>query len=223
MEDGGTVGIDWAYDKGTRVGRPQRTSTKSKPILLLAPGLGGGSHNLYTIALVRAARRSGFKVGTMLFRGADELPITSGKLSYSGCWQDCKTIIDYVHSKYVSVERRERMYAYGCSMGAQILALYMIKMGKKACEKLDGALIYGTPWSTSRGAEFFYKNALGLYQKAIGINLSENIRKKQLPQMRPYMSDEDYAHYDAVLKSNWSGMKAMDEHIFPKMFGYADT
>lgn len=163
LEDGGTVGIDWAYDKGTRVGRPQRTSTKSKPILLMAPGLGGGSHNLYTIALVRAARRSGFKVGTMLFRGADNLPITSGKLSYSGCWQDCKAIIEYVHSKYVSVERRERMYAYGCSMGAQILALYMIKEGKKACEKLDGALMYGTPWSTAKGADFFYKNALGLY------------------------------------------------------------
>ena len=87
LEDGGTVGIDWAFDKGTRNGRPKRSAgTKSKPILLLAPGLGGASDNLYTIALVRAARRSGFKVGTMLFRGSKNLPITSGKLSYSGAW-----------------------------------------------------------------------------------------------------------------------------------------
>ena len=118
LEDGGTVGINWAYDKGTKNGRPKRTSTKSKPILLLAPGLGGGSDNLYTIALVRHARRAGFKVGTIMFRGADGLPITSGKVSYSGAWQDCKVILEYVRNKYVSSERRERMYAYGCSLGA---------------------------------------------------------------------------------------------------------
>ena len=134
LEDGGTAGIDWSYDKGTRIGRPQRSdNTKSKPILLLAPGLGGASDNLYTIALVRAARRSGFKIGTILFRGSKDLPITSGKISYSGAWQDCKAVLEYVRSKYVCEEKRERMYAYGCSLGAQILALYMIKEGKKAC------------------------------------------------------------------------------------------
>lgn len=178
LEDGGTVGIDWARDKGTKVGRPRREAgTKSKPILLLAPGLGGASDNLYSIALVRAARRSGFKVGTMLFRGADGVPITSGKLSYSGAWEDCKAIVEYVHNRYVSTDKNERMYAYGCSLGAQILANYLTKEGKKACRVLDGVALYGTPWSTSKGSEFFYKNCFGLYQKAIGLNLCENIRK----------------------------------------------
>ena len=224
LEDGGTVGIDWARDKGTKVGRPRREpGTKSKPILLLAPGLGGASNNLYTIALVRAARRSGFKVGTMLFRGSDGLPITSGKLSYSGAWEDCKAIVEYAHRRYVSTEKSERMYAYGCSLGAQILALYMIKEGRNACRFLDGAVLYGTPWSTSKGADFFYKNAFGLYQKAIGLNLSENIRKKQLPKMKPYLSEEDYAHYEKALQENWQGMQVLDEHIFPRMFGYAST
>ena len=41
--------------------------------------------------------------------------------------------------------------------------------------------------------------------------------------MKAYMSEEDYAHYEAVLKSNWSGMKALDEQILPRMFGYADA
>lgn len=47
-EDGGTLGIDWAYDKNTGTSRPGRVNGKVQPILLLAPGLGGGSRNLYT-------------------------------------------------------------------------------------------------------------------------------------------------------------------------------
>lgn len=223
LDDGGTVGIDWACDSDSLTGRPLCDDSKNKPILLLAPGLGGGARNLYTMALVRAARRAGFKVGTMLFRNADGLPITSGKLSYSGSWQDCKAMIDYVHAKYVRVERQERLYAYGCSLGANILALYMIREGTRARQKLDGAFLYGTPWSAAKGAEFLYNNAFGVYQKVIGLALNEDIRKNQLPQMKPYMSESDYEHYKSVVSSNWSGLKPLDEHVFVKMFGYADT
>ena len=37
-EDGGTLGVDWAYCNDTRIGRP---STGQKPILLMSPGMGG--------------------------------------------------------------------------------------------------------------------------------------------------------------------------------------
>lgn len=65
--DGGTVGIAWAYDKGTKNGRPTGKRDQ-KPILLLCPGLGGGIYNMYTWALLRYARRRGYKVGTVYFR-----------------------------------------------------------------------------------------------------------------------------------------------------------
>ena len=51
LEDGGTVGIDWACDKGSKIGRPQRSNSKSRPILILLPGLGGASDNLYTVSV----------------------------------------------------------------------------------------------------------------------------------------------------------------------------
>ena len=154
LEDGGTVGIDWACDKGSKIGRPQRTNSKSKPILILLPGLGGASDNLYTVSLVKAARRSGFKVGTALFRGSKGLPITSDKLSYSGAWQDCKAILEYARNKYVSNEKNERIYAYGCSLGANILALYLIREGINANKVIDGAVLYGTPWSAAKGGAY---------------------------------------------------------------------
>ena len=40
-EDGGTLAIDWTYEHGTKLSRPDQS--KGKPLLLLAPGLGGGT------------------------------------------------------------------------------------------------------------------------------------------------------------------------------------
>lgn len=53
-EDGGTVGIDWTCDIGSKSGRPT-SQDKNKPILILAPGLGGSSMNFYITALNKAA------------------------------------------------------------------------------------------------------------------------------------------------------------------------
>lgn len=50
-KDGGTMGVDWYIDKDGE-GRPSRLSgSRAKPLLLLVPGLGGGSNNLYTHSL----------------------------------------------------------------------------------------------------------------------------------------------------------------------------
>mmetsp|Transcript_22604 Transcript_22604/g.27958 ORF Transcript_22604/g.27958 Transcript_22604/m.27958 type:complete len:258 (-) Transcript_22604:135-908(-) len=162
----------------------------------------------------------------MVFRGSESLPLTSGKICYSGSWEDCKTLIEHVHNTYLAKERqagkKARLYAYGCSLGAQILGLYLIKEKSAACKYLDGAILYGTPWSTFKGEKFFYENAFGFYQKVIGLTLSATVRKELLPQLRKYVSEEDYEFYKRVLETNWSGLKAFDEHIFPRMFGYAN-
>ena len=64
--DGGTVGVAWSYCKdGT--GKPNGKHGQ-KPILLLAPGLGGRIDNLYTTAILVYARSRGYKVGTIYFR-----------------------------------------------------------------------------------------------------------------------------------------------------------
>ena len=44
-EDGGTVGIDWVG------GVPDPGQANKKPILLVFPGLGGGSQNLYCTSM----------------------------------------------------------------------------------------------------------------------------------------------------------------------------
>ena len=47
LPDGGTIGIDWDGK------RPDPNVTPEKPVLVICPGLGGDSRNLYSLALVQ--------------------------------------------------------------------------------------------------------------------------------------------------------------------------
>ena len=158
--DGGTFGLDWDGPI------PSMDEPLNKPLMILVPGLGGASDNLYTLALVQQARKAGFKVVTVLFRGSKGVPITSGKLSYSACWQDLEEIFQVIDRKYCRDERgnkRVRVYTYGISLGANILALYLGKVGEKACDFIDAAALYATPWSILKGHRWFFDNFFGLY------------------------------------------------------------
>lgn len=100
--DGGTMGISWYVDK-EGVGRPSKdlTRSKNKPVLLLYPGLGGGVNNLYTHTLAKAATKEGYKCGVVLFRCAEDIPITSFRVTCSTSENDASEVIDYVYQNYI--------------------------------------------------------------------------------------------------------------------------
>ena len=110
--DGSTVGVAWCVHKG--VGKPQSSNEKAiDPILLLAPGLGGKIHRFYMMSMYWYARSRGFKVGFVLYRNSEGIPITSNKLLYTGSHEDIKTVVEYVHNKYVMDRggtKRTRLY-----------------------------------------------------------------------------------------------------------------
>lgn len=89
------MGVDWYIDSDG-VGKPAKVG-KKKPILLLFPGLGGGSNNMYTHGLAKAAQLRGFKCGTVLYRCAPSVPVTSCRLTASCCWDDVRHVVDYVN------------------------------------------------------------------------------------------------------------------------------
>ncbi len=78
------------------------------------------------------------------------MPITTPKLSYSGCWKDVEEALEYISKRYTldpkTKKRSTRVYAFGCSLGANILGLYLAKAGEKAKSHIDGACLYATPW-----------------------------------------------------------------------------
>ena len=112
------------------------------------------------------AKKEGYKCGTILFRGAEGIPITTPKLSYSGCWTDAQFVYEHVYNNYVldskTGKKKTRLYGYGVSLGANILGLYLGKAGKKAGAIMDGAALFSTPWSTYKGHRVFFDSYLGL-------------------------------------------------------------
>jgi predicted alpha/beta-fold hydrolase len=95
--------------------------------------------------MVRTAQKYGFKCGTVLFKGAEDLPITSGKFNVSCCWEDASQISTYVHDKYVINSKTGlkqcNFYAYGCSLGAGILNLMLVNEAEDT--KYDAVGLYG--------------------------------------------------------------------------------
>ena len=54
------------------------------------------------------------------------------------------------------------MYAYGCSMGASVLGLYLVYANEEAGRQLDGAVLYGTPWNYFHGMKYFFESYWGI-------------------------------------------------------------
>ena len=102
-------------------------------------------------------------------------------MSHPGSWKDIKFGIEFISEKYVrdsfSKEKRTRFYAYGCSMGATLLGVYLINSADSAAKELDGAVLYGTPWDFHKDENYFYNNARGFPAYAVAMNLCRITRE----------------------------------------------
>ena len=182
------------------------------------------------MALLWYAKTRGFKVGCVLFRNAKGIPITSYKLNYPGSFDDLNVVLENVHKKYVAdvrkqnkryiTKKRTRLYLYGCSLGASLIGLYLVNFSKRASEIVDGVALLSTPWDLKAGEKRFYSNFRGFYPWVFGLALSAETRTCILPQMKPYLSEKMYQHYDHALKTNWQGMDHLNRKVYQPMFGF---
>ena len=60
----------------------------------------------------------------------------------------------------------------------------------------------------------------GWYPYIFGLALNKKIKDKILPKMTPYLTKEDYAYYENVLKNNKTGMDPINKGLYMKMFGF---
>ena len=94
------MGIDWFNEDG--LGYPTtKIGKKRKPIILLCPGIGGGSKDYYAYSIAKAAFKQGFKCGIVIFRCGEDISITSARLTCSASTDDCTAAINFVYNKYV--------------------------------------------------------------------------------------------------------------------------
>jgi len=212
LSDGGTMGIDWNIDLPF-------SDKENKPILLLLPGMSGANSELYLTTMMNAASKD-YNVGCILLRGVGGLPVTSARFSTLLSSDDAKEAIDFVYNKYVKKVgggKKRRLYVYGCSMGANILGLYLIQQGEKAL--IDGALMYGTPWETLKNKDYLYGKWGGIFCYPVAVALS-NLWKDQFKQMKRFIDKEEVARIEYLLAEDEKSLLPVDStHAFAGILG----
>lgn len=115
MPDGGVVTLD-TEDLPTEKQLPEIS-----PIVILLPGLTGGSEDTYVQHAVVHAREAGIRAVVFNSRGTSDSPVTTAQFYSASFTEDLRCVINHVASKYPGVP----LLAAGWSLGANILCRYL--------------------------------------------------------------------------------------------------
>jgi predicted alpha/beta-fold hydrolase len=137
-------------------------------------------------------------------------------------WRDLQEPIEYIHGKYcdgaASGEYLPRnIYGYSVSLGAAMLARYVISTGERCV--LKGVLLYGLFINIKDNVSFFRRAALKLYDKLVGFNYYL-ILKAHENEFYQHLGDERArALMQAFAQYKWSLMD-ISEKVLAPFFGY---
>lgn len=117
--DGGTVAVDYEQlEPGTEL-------PEDAPVVLVLPGLTGGSHDTYVQHMVINARKAGFRAVVFNSRGTSDAPVTSPQFYSASFTGDTRAVVQHVAAKFP----RSPLFAMGYSLGANILVRYLGEQG----------------------------------------------------------------------------------------------
>ncbi|EDQ88418.1 uncharacterized protein MONBRDRAFT_37380 [Monosiga brevicollis MX1] len=135
MEDGGTIGLDWAVPL-------EEVAKSDRPIVIIQHGLAGSSTSMYVVAAVRTllATKDYIPVA-MNARGCGGVRLTSKAVFTGTRTEDFEACLLYIRSKYPN----RRLYAVGYSLGGALTARYLGLRGKQAV--IDAAICISPPWN----------------------------------------------------------------------------
>lgn len=120
MPDGGTVALDSQMrDNALELG-------EEAPILILLPGLTGGSGDTYVQHAVIHAKLAGIRAVVFNSRGTSGSPVTTAQFYSASFTGDLRCVVAHLASKHP----KSRIFAAGWSLGANILTKYLGEEGK---------------------------------------------------------------------------------------------
>lgn len=121
MPDGGVVALDSEIVDPT-----SGTNLKDdSPVLILLPGLTGGSGDTYVQHAVIHAKRIGMRAVVFNSRGTSNSPVTTAQFYSASFTEDMRCVVAHLSSKYP----KATLYAAGWSLGANILTRYLGEEG----------------------------------------------------------------------------------------------
>lgn len=141
--DGGTVALDTLSEDGEGRGGNEKGEASlppplsgDSPVLVVLPGLTGGSHDAYVQHLATSSRKAGFRPVVFNFRGTSGSPVTSPQFYSASFVGDLDLVVKHLNAKYPDAA----LVAAGYSLGANILVNYLGGFGENEGEEAGSGL-----------------------------------------------------------------------------------
>ncbi|XP_057967434.1 embryogenesis-associated protein EMB8-like [Malania oleifera] len=201
MSDDGVVALDW-------VSGDLRRLPADSPILILLPGLAGGSGDRYVKHMLVRASSNGWRVVVFNSRGCADSPVVTAKFYSAGYTDDLREVVAQLAARYPEAN----LYAAGWSLGANILVRYL-GQDSNTCP-LSGAVSLCNPFDVVVADEEFSKGINCIYDKSLASALRKIFKKHAL-----LFEDLD-GDYNIPLTANCKSVREFHEGLTVATFGY---
>ncbi|CAA0830646.1 esterase/lipase/thioesterase family protein, partial [Striga hermonthica] len=199
--DDGAVSLDW-------VSGDDRKLPSDAPLLILLPGLSGGSGDTYVRHMLLQARGKGWRVVVFNSRGCGDSPVTTAQLYSASFLGDISEVVNHVGNCYPNAN----LYAIGWSLGANILVRYL---GQESFTcPLAGAISLCNPFNLVIADEDFRKGFNIVYDKALANALCKIFRRHGL------LFEDIGGEFNIPLAANAKSVREFDEGLTRVSFGF---
>ncbi|XP_027355507.1 embryogenesis-associated protein EMB8 [Abrus precatorius] len=200
-QDGGAVALDW-------VSGDDRRLPPDSPLLILLPGLTGGSEDAYVRHMLVRARSNGWRVVVFNSRGCGDSPVTTPQFYSASFLGDMHEVVSHVTTRYPSAN----VYAVGWSLGANILVRYLGQESHNC--PLSGAVSLCNPFNLVVADEDFRKGFNIVYDKALSKALCKIFKKHAL------LFEDIGGEYNIPLAANAKSVREFDDGLTRVSFGF---
>lgn len=204
MEDGGTVAVDWLD------GDVVQALPAEAPMLVLLPGLTGGSHDSYVAHMALAAAKEGIRPVVFNSRGTSDAPVTSPQFYSASYTGDMRRVLEYAMREYPAAT----VLAAGWSLGANILLCYLGEEGSRT--PVRAAVSLCNPFDLVASDENFQKGFSRVYDKKLAKTLKGLLEKNQ----EVFISEGHRKGIDVAKAISSKSIRDFDEFLTTKSFDW---
>ncbi|KAI9173676.1 hypothetical protein LWI28_004757 [Acer negundo] len=200
-KDNGSVALDWVSGDHERL-------PPDSPLLILLPGLTGGSGDTYVRHMLLRARNKQWRVVVFNSRGCGDSPVTTPQFYSASFLGDMHEVVAHVSTRYP----KANLYTVGWSLGANILVRYL-GQESHSCP-FSGAVSLCNPFNLVIADEDFRKGFNNVYDKALTSALCRIFKKHAL------LFEDMGGEYNIPSAANANSVREFDEGLTRVSFGF---
>ncbi|KAG2502252.1 hypothetical protein HYH03_000738 [Edaphochlamys debaryana] len=207
--DGGCVALDWEYIED---GHPLPDDA---PVVVLLPGLTGGSGDSYVVHAVHTAREAGIRAVVFNGRGTADSPVITPQFYSASFTGDTRAVINHIAQRY---PRSRALLGAGWSLGANILLTYLGEEGDRT--PLKAAVSMCNPFELTISNEHLTRGFNRIYDLNLARSLARIFAKHAAlwTGMPPPFRPDDVAacatirQFDDAITIHSFGWRSVDEY-----------